>query len=77
MSSTLEQIADAFDRIDRDNQRFIESELKQNVQNAANRYGVDDWRTTGIAVHAGLLDAQYNFLASMGRGLVDVLRLGE
>ncbi|MCC7426460.1 MAG: hypothetical protein IT557_06125 [Alphaproteobacteria bacterium] len=28
-------------------------------------------------MHAGLLDAQYNFLASMGRGLVDVLRLGE
>ena len=72
-----EQISDAFDRMDEANKREIESGLKGAVYSTGTKHGVDDWRTVGVAVGAGLLEATYNFLSMSGRGLVDVLRLGE
>lgn len=71
------EIADAFDRMDDDNRRAIDRSFKKGVYDAATKYGVDDWRTTGVAVGAGLTEALYTFFAMSGRGLVDVLRLGE
>lgn len=77
MTFSFTELADSFDRIDEDNRRWIERGLSANVQRAATEYGVDDWRTTGVAIQAGLTETAYVFLAMQGRALVDVLRLGE
>jgi hypothetical protein len=74
---TPAELADAFDEADASNRRLIDRLHKEGIQRAAGKYGVDDWRVTGMAVGFGIQWAGYTFFAEGSKWLVDLARLGE
>src|SRR5688572_21399342 len=74
----LEKIADAFDKMHADVQRDLDRALLvEGGQWAGQTFGPDSMFTFQTAIAAGVAYSIATFTLASGKGLVDVLRLGE